>query len=340
MSYQNPTYCQNLSVAFSHNTFFGETQKNENSRNLRLDYYPFGSPMPSRSFNGNGYKFGFNGQEKENEIYGEGNTYSAEYWMYDSRLGRRWNLDPKPNPSFSDYATFANNPVLYSDLLGDTVEYANFKSRIMTTIGRFAGNNSFREGFKEMKKSDKTFVFNYEGRAEGNGDGGSVMQDCRVEDTYVLNWTLKSKQDASGSMTFASLWEESFHIDDTLGGKIWGGTNNSTMSFNHNSSMLMHQPMDFSETDAWIWRADNARKLPDVYSNKTKQSNGIYISYKQKNSLMQQIKNTSSLNERRIIVRNMLHGTYRIQYEPIIKDGIRYNPIPKIITKKGPYFNR
>ncbi|MFW5804541.1 MAG: hypothetical protein ACOCWG_04865, partial [bacterium] len=43
-------------------------------------------------------------------------------WMYDSRLGRRWNVDPKPNPSFSDYATFAGNPIFYRDPMGDTVE--------------------------------------------------------------------------------------------------------------------------------------------------------------------------------------------------------------------------
>src|SRR5690554_5187047 len=121
MTYQNPTYCQNLSVAFSHNTFFGETPKNENSRNLRLDYYLFGSPMYGRSFNSNSYKFGFNSQMKENEIYGEGNTYSAEYWMYDSRLGRRWNVDLKPNPSISWYSTFAGNPIWYSDPMGDTL---------------------------------------------------------------------------------------------------------------------------------------------------------------------------------------------------------------------------
>lgn len=118
MTYQNPTYCQNLSVAFSHNTFFGETQKNENSRNLRLDYYPFGSPMYGRSFNSNSYKYGFNGQEKENEIYGEGNTYSAEYWMYDSRLMRRWNLDPIYTAHESRYACFFNNPVRYDDPQG------------------------------------------------------------------------------------------------------------------------------------------------------------------------------------------------------------------------------
>jgi hypothetical protein len=42
------------------------------------------------------YRFGFNGQEKVNEIAGVGNHNTAEFWEYDTRLGRRWNLDPKP----------------------------------------------------------------------------------------------------------------------------------------------------------------------------------------------------------------------------------------------------
>jgi hypothetical protein len=71
--------------------------------------------MEGRTFTGNGYRFGFNGQEKEDDIYGEGNTYSAEYWMYDSRLGRRWNLDPKPHPSISLYSCFSSNPIWYPE---------------------------------------------------------------------------------------------------------------------------------------------------------------------------------------------------------------------------------
>lgn len=66
----------------------------------------------------NSYRYGFNGQEREKEI--NPSVTSAEFWMYDGRLGRRWNMDPKPNPSISDYATFANNPILFRDANGDT----------------------------------------------------------------------------------------------------------------------------------------------------------------------------------------------------------------------------
>jgi len=77
-------------------------------------------PMPGRNFNSNSYKYGFNGQEKDVEV-GEG-IYTAEYWEYDSRIGRRWNLDPKPVTGISDYACFQNNPILNSDPDGDEIK--------------------------------------------------------------------------------------------------------------------------------------------------------------------------------------------------------------------------
>jgi len=63
------------------------------------------------------YRFGFNGQEKDNEI-GTG-IYTAEFWEYDARIGRRWNLDPKPLAYESPYSTNHNNPILNSDPKGD-----------------------------------------------------------------------------------------------------------------------------------------------------------------------------------------------------------------------------
>ena len=86
------------------------------------DYYPFGFPMPQRSKYLQEYRYGFNGQEMDNEVYGEGASYTAEFWQYDARLGRRWNVDPIQHPSLSSYSSFANNPISYSDQLGlDTI---------------------------------------------------------------------------------------------------------------------------------------------------------------------------------------------------------------------------
>lgn len=82
------------------------------------DYYPFGMPMPGRTYQQGAYSYGFGGQEMDDEIAGVGMSYTAEFWQYDSRLGRRWNVDPIDKPWESGYATFYNDPVRYNDPLG------------------------------------------------------------------------------------------------------------------------------------------------------------------------------------------------------------------------------
>ena len=78
---------------------------------------------------GEGYRFGFGGQEKDNEITGvEGSHNTAEYWMYDTRLGRRWNVDPVDQVSISNYACLGNNPIMFVDVKGDKFRVENSKS--------------------------------------------------------------------------------------------------------------------------------------------------------------------------------------------------------------------
>jgi len=75
--------------------------------------------MPGRKYQAGAglYRYGFNGQEKSTEL--NDNLYTAEYWEYDSRIGRRWNVDPKSTFGLSEYAAFNNNPILISDVKGD-----------------------------------------------------------------------------------------------------------------------------------------------------------------------------------------------------------------------------
>ena len=85
------------------------------------DYYPGGMVEPGRSFTAptsSSYRYGFNGQEKDINI--QSDHYSAEYWEYDARIVRRWNLDPKPTAGISEYSVFNGNPIWRSDPLGDT----------------------------------------------------------------------------------------------------------------------------------------------------------------------------------------------------------------------------
>ncbi len=89
------------------------------------------------------YRFGFNGQEKDNEIAGIGNHNTALFWQYDTRTGRRWNLDPVDQVSISNYATFANNPIIMTDFLGDKVKY---------------GSKEVRADVKYLRKNDAAFA--------------------------------------------------------------------------------------------------------------------------------------------------------------------------------------
>ena len=75
--------------------------------------------VPNRHGSSNSYRYGFNGMEKDDEISGEGNSYTAEFWQYDPRVARRWNIDPVVAHWESPYAAFRNNPILLDDPNGD-----------------------------------------------------------------------------------------------------------------------------------------------------------------------------------------------------------------------------
>ncbi|MCB9256346.1 MAG: hypothetical protein H6579_04380 [Chitinophagales bacterium] len=60
-----------------------------------FDYYPFGMVMPGRSFTSESYRFGFQGQEKNNDISGtDGGHLDFKYRIHDVRLGRFLSVDP------------------------------------------------------------------------------------------------------------------------------------------------------------------------------------------------------------------------------------------------------
>jgi RHS repeat-associated protein len=67
-----------------------------------------------------GYRYGFQNQEKDDEVKGEGNSYTTEFRQYDPRLGRWLSLDPlmAKYPEMSPYCAFNNNPIFYTDPTG------------------------------------------------------------------------------------------------------------------------------------------------------------------------------------------------------------------------------
>ncbi|WP_124019464.1 DUF6443 domain-containing protein [Flavobacterium hydrophilum] len=80
------------------------------------DYYPFGMIVPSRHGKSEDYRYGFQGQEKDDEIKGgEGNSLNYTFRMHDPRVGRFFGRDPLESryPFYSPYA-FSGNRVIDS----------------------------------------------------------------------------------------------------------------------------------------------------------------------------------------------------------------------------------
>ena len=84
--------------------------------------------MPGRTAeSGGGYRFGFNGHEKIDEIAGSGNSLDFGARIYNSSLGRFSKIDnfSSKYPDLSGYVFVANNPNIYIDRTGNIIEYAN-----------------------------------------------------------------------------------------------------------------------------------------------------------------------------------------------------------------------
>ena len=85
-------------------------------------YYPFGMLMDLGD--SLGYRFGYQGSERVDEIAGYGNHYTTFYRGLDVRIGKWLSVDPKMNliPGESPYSSMGNNPIWFNDPLGDIFE--------------------------------------------------------------------------------------------------------------------------------------------------------------------------------------------------------------------------
>jgi hypothetical protein len=128
------------------------------------DYYPFGAPIHGRSYSSMEYRFGYNTQEKIDEIAGPGNHNTATFWEYDGRLVLRWNQDPKFIIGVSPYAINGDNPIFYTDPKGD------FKKKFSAQLYKFlhggkVEKDANNEYYVNKSFSDQNDVVNIRPRA-------------------------------------------------------------------------------------------------------------------------------------------------------------------------------
>jgi RHS repeat-associated protein len=81
------------------------------------DYYVFGVGMPQRIWVNSGYRFGFNGKEKDDDVKSYGRQIDYGNRIYDPRVGRFLSVDPQASklPGEGPYSAMGNNPILNID---------------------------------------------------------------------------------------------------------------------------------------------------------------------------------------------------------------------------------
>jgi len=119
--------------------------------------------MPGREYsNGNEYRYGQNGQEKSTEI--NKNSYTAEFWQYDSRIVRRWNVDPIVLTGESPYLVNGGNPIYYTDPKGDFKTKFGAKWYKFWHGGDHVGKNKYGEWYVSKNVS-------FDNGKKGDGKG-------------------------------------------------------------------------------------------------------------------------------------------------------------------------
>jgi RHS repeat-associated protein len=94
------------------------------------DYSGFGVQLDGRTSENEGYRYGFQGQEKDDEIKGEGNSVNYTFRMHDPRVGRFFARDPLSvkYPHYSPYS-FSGNRVI------DAIELEGLEEFILINNG-------------------------------------------------------------------------------------------------------------------------------------------------------------------------------------------------------------
>jgi RHS repeat-associated protein len=144
--------------------------------------------LPNRHGSSDSYRYGFQGQEKDDEIKGEGNSINFKYRMHDPRINRFFAIDPLASkyPWNSPYAFSENNLIRFIELEGletkDPFTLVNLWANISGDAelkGKLAGANLKVKGGKWFK--GKIGFAIVEGTLNTNGDGGLKIGTAELQ---------------------------------------------------------------------------------------------------------------------------------------------------------------
>ena len=188
-------------------------------------YEAFGSLLPGRNYSSGSYRFGFQGQEKDDEIHGAAGTSLAfEYRMHDSRVGRFLSIDPlAAKYAYNSPYAFSENRVIDSGELEGLERYfaadgkfigqygSSTQIRVVDQKETIRASIAFSPGFEGVATEDyfcrlereyshtpfktndeaaKSWAVRYNGESiENNREYASNLYEISIEGTTYVNYT-------------------------------------------------------------------------------------------------------------------------------------------------------
>jgi RHS repeat-associated protein len=114
--------------------------------------------VPNRHGSSNSYRYGFQGQEKDDELKGEGNSLNYTFRMHDPRVGRFFAVDPlfREYPHNSPYAFSENRVIDMIELEGLEAASTEDKNKAVQQVDDFVANKDVGDSsfFKNITKDE------------------------------------------------------------------------------------------------------------------------------------------------------------------------------------------
>ena len=188
------------------------------------DYSPFGVLLKERTVEEDFFRLGFQGQEHDDEVKGEGNSVNYQYRVHDPRVGRFFVIDPlfRDFPWNSPYAFCENRVIDSKELEGLEAVSATHKDYFRTAGVHIFMKNS-KDGFSSM---GQVFLLGQSATESGYGNA-SDLSSSKNKNNY---WGLKK---GGVKLTYSTL---------DAGYKAW----QSTMMNNFPKVLEILKKKDFS----------------------------------------------------------------------------------------------
>jgi hypothetical protein len=250
-------------------------------------------------------------------VYGAGNLNTAEFWEYDTRLGRRWNVDPKYNASESRYLVNGNNPNYFNDPNGDyktkvgawlAAAWQKIKGN---EIGKIYKNDKGQYGFAVDKGDGRGFVHSLgnkksRGVVYGGGDNfGDRLPEGHKKGTQLIgnlsggSSLMAEKIDEDKNKMYIDMaWLKNFFNEI-------GKANNKLQKWFKNAEIVPTPPIE--EVDKMKEKMESIEKnkkitvqdvkdIKEMYDNQNKEIMGVDV-YENTNKPIRVPKDTSYIDK-------------------------------------------